>query len=208
MLILSRRAQQVRPGQFQNRSSAPQLLLPRGPGLPQPRIRRPRDRRSSRRRRCLGRGRKPPPWLGKSLFLFLLLVFLPLLFEFLLPYSSCYIALTHILSLLCRAALEVAMTGPSGNAPVPPPTAEVVAPPPTQEVRVDTPPPSHPAPKQATAGVTDPAALDSVTERSPPATEPTPTPKSPPPQARQPAPTDAQKKKELLLKEQRKLKQS
>ena len=81
-----------------------------------------------------------------SYFLFPLLVFLPLLFGFLFPDSSCHLALTHILSLLCRAALEVAMTGPTGDAPVQPPTAEVVAPPPTQEIRVATPPPSHPAP--------------------------------------------------------------
>ena len=79
---------------------------------------------------------------------------------------------------------------------------------PTQEVRVATPPPSQPAPKPVTVGVTNPAALDSATERPPPATEPTPTPKSPPPQVRQPEPIDAQKRKELLLKEQRKLKQS
>ena len=71
-----------------------------------------------------------------------------------------------------------------------------------------TPPPSQPAPEQTTAGATDPAAQDSITERSPPMTEQTSTPKSPPPQVRQPEPTDAQKRKELLLKEQRKLKQS
>ena len=113
-----------------------------------------------------------------------------------------------MLSFSCRAALEVDITEPAGGAPVPPPTAEAPAPPPTQETRVATPPCPHDTPKQTAAGASDPVVQDSTTERSPPITEQTQPPRPTPPPTQQIQQTDAQKKKELLLREQRKLKQT